>query len=1230
MGRLIMYYSRKTSSEAGLQTTAMSPVTVNTGFTKVSGGFDEQFVVSDYYCYLNLFAVEARREARLLLSHDGNLLGLLCALLRLPNNHFDFALDWIVLEHGTISLLLHVDQIQDDDTRPVLKGSNYFGSLMSFLNGFHDLDFRNVTVAGRKPKGASTAPTRPPVNQRRCVFIYPKTLDEQLRLAPNFSECRCQLHIKPQPLQLEPDNSSLMAQAGQSNPLRAAAKGEVHFCQMHPHAREKNRKLVELSCSRLGNQFSMRDLCAEMVPIASPTRAVPKDFGLAYSYISVIRPDCRWPVAQVLGPEPLLTDFLAIHSWAGLNIHKFYLVEVTVRRGQQIVHITEDKTRKGASEDAPLELRAQLSRLSIITALIRIGTRADPLNTSTTLNCTHCANHRTAPKEFVDMSLPCFSSLKAVSLADRSFCLLGQSVKNADSSFLARAVEALEPNGTFDTTSWQSSKSTDVVNFGQYYCYLLPVSKPFRWMMSRLLGMGALLSGHPDGRDFLTLAPHVCPETFEGIEIQVIRNSEGIEEGSRGVLHFADSKQVNAIYDLKTLLSRLHDIAAEDSGRHWLLGASPVTTGANTPLSSVPGGGPHPPNWVPKGPMPCPKYPDIDASLPANWPGGKGRYCYANFFHEDAKYDIAQILLSGPKVLDLLPELENNKRANLWHGITYSNGWLHVTSGTAKRDVQGYRFMTTTACSSIMLFLQEKEGVYDLRNIRVGGPIDTDKLEAWTPPFVQLSYPEIDATLSPSAPGGVGNYCWASAIDVSQRMEAVLHHKSGPLLSDLLVEGWKPAENWHVYETSLDNRQMTIHVLTWGCEERAPSRSIPSRQLFRRLADHLSQYASDVRNNARVGWTSALGPGKEWDVGFGSDETILHAPTDESWASFVSGFNQSSPFDNLTLDNVAATFARGSDLSLASDGLLVCSDCNLPYEDCKCFFDEEESLPAGARVSDGDEEDPLFWNVKLDNPCEEIIRQDGSKFGVVTINNCRKVVTGELKRAWKTESSIKTNNARLQRAEDFRTSTTFLSSMVDCVSDDWLQPVSVLSLGLSPSAAFRTFGGTKIGHIPSGSIGDTSRDWERIARSRKKKRKPEVLKKEKLHGPDLDKFLDDCIRENWILDTLRRRKEAGLKISKGMLIALRHSRQNKKPPDKFIAKQTPLGKRVVVRLPQPSWIQVQHQSRMAERSAWSSDLSPVIGRSWFARTPQSKSDMSIIVHCDDGRFVKFKPIAVNE
>jgi len=672
--------------------------------------------------------------------------------------------------------------------------------------------------------------------------------------------------------------------------------------------------------------------------------------------------------------------------------------------------------------------------------------------------CLHCAVHRATPPELLSIAEPC-GSLPVGIHPSIKFKGTGRGC-HATPDTKARDLQCLEAIRSGDRMTlrqWASSTPASMGDFGRFYCWLSAFHPKIFWRVSRILGEGALLSGDEEGRDLLTVLPALGePRLSRPIRVEVVTPSNGKRPGDRGVLHFRrlkKSSEEGALTTLDELLLRLRAIQDEDPEKYWLVGATPTPTNTDR-----------------RGVIPCPKFPDLDADQPKNHPGGKGRYCYTQFFHLDEQAWVAGELKSGPLLLDLLPKLELRGRANAWHGVTYANGWVHVTTGDRKRDVDGYVFHSNTACSSLVAFLA-KECKCDMSKVRVG-------------------------------------------------------------------------------------------------------------------------------------WSAALGPGTEWDLGYGVDEGSLRAPTDPSWADF--NITTPSSFDELTLDMVTGRLSQGLSLDLAG-GITNCSDCGQNFNengDCACVFSDDKEEEPLSRASDGDEEDPAFWNVKLDNPCRQGFSKSGNVVDIVTINGSDRVVTGPLKEQWKTPSAIKNNTARLRRADGFRTSAAFFDSVVDSSDGVGLLPCSVLCLGLSPSAALRTMGGTKINHVPSGRGDDPFDHLTRVARQRhkKKKRKPPIARSEKkISDPDLDGFLDDCIRQNWILSTIERRKSAGLKVPKQLRITLRDNLRGKWPPDKNI-KRTPKGVRVKICLPKPTWEQVQNSLRLAKGSAWSTELSPIIGRSWFSRS----------------------------
>nr|AAF87739.1 papain-like cis-acting proteinase [Cryphonectria hypovirus 3] len=224
--------------------------------------------------------------------------------------------------------------------------------------------------------GGARVGGEPPLAKFTENPCYPVPLGEQLKLSPDFTVCRCQVHIRPASYCLTDLKGCALKQVGNHPVIQAAAKKQNTFCHVSEDVRRLDRNFVELVCNSFPNQpaFSVFEGNPLANRLASSHSADVKDFGMGYCALSVLRPTLRWRSARVLGPDCLLGDFDKVFNWAGLKQFKA-MTFVEVYRG--FYHLVTVPGAKGVDLEAGENLKNEISKILEKNPDARVGTGSD-------------------------------------------------------------------------------------------------------------------------------------------------------------------------------------------------------------------------------------------------------------------------------------------------------------------------------------------------------------------------------------------------------------------------------------------------------------------------------------------------------------------------------------------------------------------------------------------------------------------------------------------------------------------------------------------------------------------------------------------------------------------------------------------------------------------------------------------------------------------------------------
>ncbi|AAF13604.1 polyprotein [Cryphonectria hypovirus 3] len=224
--------------------------------------------------------------------------------------------------------------------------------------------------------GGARVGGEPPLAKFTENPCYPVPLGEQLKLSPDFTVCRCQVHIRPASYCLTDLKGCALKQVGNHPIIQAAAKKQNTFCHASEDVRRLDRTFVELVCNSFPNQpaFSVFEGNPLANRLASSHSADVKDFGMGYCALSVLRPKLRWRSARVLGPDCLLGDFDKVFNWAGLKQFKA-MTFVEVYRG--FYHLVTVPGAKGVDLEAGENLKNEISKILEKNPDARVGTGSD-------------------------------------------------------------------------------------------------------------------------------------------------------------------------------------------------------------------------------------------------------------------------------------------------------------------------------------------------------------------------------------------------------------------------------------------------------------------------------------------------------------------------------------------------------------------------------------------------------------------------------------------------------------------------------------------------------------------------------------------------------------------------------------------------------------------------------------------------------------------------------------
>lgn len=122
-----------------------------------------------------------------------------------------------------------------------------------------------------------------------------------------------------------------------THPAFALAGTGVNVCCAEKKTLGIDREFLGL-CSSFwvpGSQFRAKALLRDVRKYATGTVTNLASFGVGYCYLQLIRPEFRFRVARILGPLPLLADFLMVYRLAGVCSSRSELVFV----GQGLLHV---------------------------------------------------------------------------------------------------------------------------------------------------------------------------------------------------------------------------------------------------------------------------------------------------------------------------------------------------------------------------------------------------------------------------------------------------------------------------------------------------------------------------------------------------------------------------------------------------------------------------------------------------------------------------------------------------------------------------------------------------------------------------------------------------------------------------------------------------------------------------------------------------------------------------